>query len=471
MIQEDFDPLSTQAVLGTADPIQLLEYPGIGEILLVVIAVIFFLFLNAFFVASEFAIVKVRASQLHVDEDSSPSRRRKIETSKHVVKHLDAFLSANQLGITFASLALGFLGEPLVAKLLAPTLHSLGWFSDSIIRIISIVVAYSLFTFFHVVLGELIPKSIAIRHPLATTLATAPWLKAFYNSFYFVIHIFNATANFILKKCFNIDASQGHSVVHSADELVHLVEESERSQEVTETEAEISKNALELNDMCVLDILTPRSEIDELDINDPFEKNLELARNSRHTRFPLVEGHLDNAKGWLHVKDILKLVGQEKPDLMSLRRELKVVPDSMKLDTLLNFFLREQVHFAMVVDEFGSPQGLVFLDTVLEQIVGDDIQDEFDLDEARDFVNMGNNTYIANGAVTLYELEEYLPELDLDCPGISTLGGYITHELDHIPEEGEELHIGHYLATVTGSDGRRITQVRLTRDEALAQEA
>lgn len=463
-MHDDIDPHSILATLGAASN----DYPGLGDILLILAGIIFFLLLNAFFVANEFSAVRTRESQLvDQDADSASTRRRKGD-ARTIARHLDTYLSANQVGITLASLALGFLGEPLVASLVAPTLIKMGCTSEALVQGISLFLAYGLFTFAHVVLGELVPKSLAIRHPLSTALATAPWLRRFAKIFGFIINLFNHTANFILRKAFGIDPTQAAANPHSADEIAHLVDESERSQAVTETEAEISRNALELNDMSVKDILTPRSNIDVLDINDSFETNWNLVRTSRHTRFPLVNGHLDDVKGWVHVKDLLKLVGQEHPDLMSVCRELKVAPDSMKLDTLLTFFLTEHVHFALVVDEFGDAVGVVFLDDILEQIVGDDIQDEFDHDENREFVQVDKNTYIADGAMSLYDLEEYLPELDLDCPGISTLSGYITNELDHLPEEGEQLRIADFTASVTGTDGRRITQVRLVRDPAAA---
>ncbi|MCC8020702.1 MAG: hemolysin family protein [Akkermansia sp.] len=460
-MNEGTDPLSSQAASGAA----LFQFPGLGEILLFLAGIVFFLFLNAFFVANEFSSVRVRESQLLDNEDDSPRLRRRRARARDIVRHLDTYLSANQVGITFASLALGFLGEPLVERLVAPALYFVGMRNTWGIHIISLVLAYSLFTFAHVVLGELVPKSLAIRHPLPLALATAPWLQLFDRLLGPIINLFNGTANLILRKLFGIDPSQQASNPHSADELAHLVEESERSQALTETEAEISKNALGLNDKCVADILTPRNATDVLDIQTPFETNWERVCNSRHTRFPLVDGHLDNVLGWVHVKDLLKLAGRHSPDLMSVKRDIKVVPDSMKLDTLLNFFLKERTHFALVVDEFGDTLGVVFLDDVLEEIVGDDIQDEFD-DDVHEFLAMNDGTYIANGSVTLYDLEEYLPDLHIDCPGISTLGGYVTNELGHLPEEGETLETGHYTLSVTGADGRRVTQVKLVRQEA-----
>lgn len=458
----DIDPLSILASIGDAEIPD--TFPGLGEILLVLAGIVFFLLLNAFFVASEFSIVKVRESQLQSDDSEAKQIRHKLSTALSVVRHLDSYLSATQVGITLASLALGFLGEPLVVKLLAPTLKMTGWMSDTMIRMISMAVAYALFTFAHVVLGELVPKSVAIRYTYQTALFTAPILHGFYIAFKFVVSAFNGTANFILKYFLNINPDEIRHTVHSSDELALLVAESERSQEVTPTEAEISKNALELNEMCAKDILTPRSEVDVLDLEESYEANWEIARTSRHTRFPLVHGnHLDDVKGWVHVKDLLKQVGQANPDLMSIRRELKVVPDTMPLDTLLTFFLRERTHFALVVDEFGDSLGLVFLDDVLEQIVGEDIQDEFDQDDMREFVQTGPDDYVVSGAVTLFDLADYLPDLDLECPGVTTFGGYITHEQGHIPEEGEEVQIGRYLARVTGTDGRRVTQVRLKK--------
>ncbi len=462
----DLDPLSILAATGAAESPH--SYPGLGEIALVLTGIVFFLMLNAFFVASEFSIVKVRESQLQADEtDASRRMKRKLETALSVVRHLDSYLSVTQIGITLASLALGFLGEPLVASLLAPTLKLTGWVSETVINVVSMVGAYAFFTFAHVVLGELVPKSVAIRYTYQTAIFTSTILHWFYVIFRSlgIVAAFNGTANFILRYILHINPDEVKNPVHSSDELALLVAESERSQEVTPTEAEISKNALELNEMCVKDILTPRSEVDVLDLDKTYEANWELAQRSRHTRFPLVRGnHLDDVKGWIHVKDLFKLVGQYHPDLMSICRELKVVPDSMPLDTLLSFFLKERSHFALVVDEFGDSLGLVFLDDVLEQIVGEDIQDEFDQEETQEFVQTAPGIYIVDGSISLFDLEDYLPGLELECPGVTTLGGYMTHELGHIPNVGEELNLGAYLARVTSSDGRRVTQISLTKN-------
>jgi CBS domain containing-hemolysin-like protein len=222
-------------------------------------------------------------------------------------------------------------------------------------------------------------------------------------------------------------------------------------------------NALELNDRSVRDILVPRSRVEVLDINKPFDELLEQVLNSRHSRFALVSGHLDHAKGWVHVKDVLQMVHSGTRDIMVERRELKVVPETMKLDTLLEFFSKEHTHFALVVDEYGEAQGLVYLDDVLEEIVGNDIQDEFETEAARTFFKVAKGQFIASGSIALFDLEEELPqlgEIDKDS-GISTLSGYITDRLGHLPECDEQIRHRDYLFTVIGSDGRRVTQVRI----------
>ena len=438
------------------------EFPSVLEALLLVAGIIFFLLLNAFFVASEFAIVKVRPTQIEGELKDKPRRAR---TAKHVVDHLDGYLSANQLGITIASLALGFLGEPFVAALVGPALYSMDLpdFVKNAVPTISFIIAIISFTFLHVVIGELLPKSIAIRKPLGTTLALARPLHGFYVAFKWAIAILNGTANWILKKVFKIDPVAESEGVHSSEELAILVEESERQQEVTETEREILINALELNDLKVQDVMTPRSEVVFFDLEEPFESNLERAASTKHTRFPLVQGHLDNAVGLIHIKDLLTLTGESDPDLLRIKRELKIVPETMPLDVLLNFFLKERAHLAMVVDEFGDPSGLVFLDNVIEELVGD-IQDEFD-NESSAFTRVSNDEFIVEGALTLNELSDHVPVLELESGEVTTVGGYITQQLGHLPEPGEAIEIVGYEAKVTSTDGRRVGQVHFTRQE------
>lgn len=442
------------------------SYPSLSSIILFVLAIAFFLFLNAFFVANEFASARVRESQLlEGDESETKGQSKRRNKALHIVRHLDTYLSANQVGITIASLALGGMGEPFIESLIAPPLSYLCHLTPTVVSAVSYALAYSLFTFAHVVLGELVPKSLAIRKPLALALATAPGMTRFAKLSSPIVRLFNNTANGIAHYVFGVDPHYEPNAPHSAEEIAIIVEESGKSKAVTETEAEISKNALELNDRSVHDIYVPRSSIEVLDVNDGFAKNMERVINSPHSRFPLVQGHLDKVQGWLHVKDFLKMANTPNPDLMQMRRELKVVPETMKLDTLLDFFSKEHTHFALVVDEYGDSLGLVFLDDVLEEIVGDDIRDEFETEHNKDFFPNGEGRYTASGSLALFDLEEYLPELgEIETEGdVSTLGGFITEALGHMPACGESVTMRNYIFTVTGCDRRRVTQVSIRR--------
>ncbi len=455
------------SLLAATDHKVSMEFPTGMEFMLYILGIVFFLLLNAFFVAAEFAIVKVRPSQLEMTAKESG---RKLTTALRVVNNLDGYLSANQLGITISSLALGFLGEPFVVAMVAPVLHFAG-LPEPVIRGASLVLAIGSFTFLHVVVGELMPKSIAIRKSVATTILLAPPLHVFYKTFKIVIVFFNGTANFLLKNFCRIDPISEGEHSHTAEELALLVTQSGKTQEVTETEREILINALGLNELWVRDVMTPRNKVVILDADQPFEKVLEIAMKSKHTRFPLVKGHLDNAIGLIHIKDLFKLIKDPAPDLMRIKRELKIVPDTMPLDSLLRFFLKEHAHLAMAVDEFGTPAGIVFLDNVMEELVGD-IQDEFDTDRSA-FTKINDDEFVIEGAMTLNDLAGHVPELFLESGEVTTVGGYLTQQLEHFPEVGETLEILGYEARITSTDGRRVGQVhfqKLSTEEEAGEE-
>jgi CBS domain containing-hemolysin-like protein len=310
------------------------------------------------------------------------------------------------------------------------------------------------------VIGELLPKSVAIRRPLESTLVLAPPLRLFYVSTWFAIYFLQGTSNKLLKWIFRMDPAD-ESEVHSSEELALLVRESGDSEEVTKTERQILINALELNDLTVKEVMLPRSEAVALDMEKSFEDNLALAVRTKHTRFPLVRGHFDHTVGLIHIKDILRLIRDESPDLMKIKRELKVVPETMPLDGLLEFFLKERAHLAMVVDEYGDSAGLIFMDNIMEELVGD-IQDEFDNEEAG-YTKVNSDEFVVEGSFSVYELETILEDFELDVNEVTTIGGYITQQLERLPEPGETLRIDGYEAKVTSTDGRRVGQVHLRR--------
>lgn len=440
------------------------------EVIWRVSLVMFLVLLNGFFVAAEFAIVKVRESQLHEAADEGNVRAKFAQT---VTKHLDAYLSATQLGITLASIGLGMAAEPLLAQMLQPLLIMGGVESESAVRGIAFGVAFTMITFLHVVLGELTPKSLAIRKAFATTLWVCGPLHLFHVVLKPAIFVLNGTANWLLKVVFKLDPVGEGERVHSEEELKHIVAESQRSEEVTETEKSLVLNALSLNDRYVRDLMTPRRDVVSLDVDESFEVNLKLALESKHTRFPLVEGHLDKSVGLIHVKDLLRLVNAwdgkvEEVDLRKIKRELLVVPEMMSIDKLLRFFQEKHAHLALAVDEFGGGVGIVTMDNVVEEIVGD-INDEFDIVEKPKFVRLSEDEFEVEGSLNLYELNE-LTDLELESDEVTTIGGFVTHELGHFPALGESMEIGSYLVTTTGVEARRVVSLLFKRTVVVVDE-
>jgi CBS domain containing-hemolysin-like protein len=312
------------------------------------------------------------------------------------------------------------------------------------------------------------PKSIAIRKAVATTIMLGPPLHLFFKAFRYIISFFNSTANWLLKVLFRIDPISEGEHIHSAEELAVLVTQSGKSQEVTETEREILINALGLNELWVRDVMTPRNKVIVLDADAPFAEALDVAMRTKHTRFPLVKGHLDQAMGLIHIKDLFKAMRDPEPDLTRIKRELKIVPDTMPLDMLLKFFLKEHAHLALVVDEFGIPVGIVFLDNVIEELVGE-IQDEFD-NERSAFTRINPEEFIVEGSLTLNDLAGHVEELFLDSGEVTTVGGYLTQQLGRFPEVGETVEVLGYEAKVTSTDGRRVGQIHFRKLPEISEE-
>lgn len=416
--------------------------------------------LNGFFVACEFAMVKVRSSQLNA---LTNGRSVRTKIAKHIVSHISAYLPATQLGVTLASLALGWLGEPAIATLIYPGLSKMGITDTATIHTVAFGIAFMCITFLHIVLGELVPKNIAIHKPVFMAIWLSAPLHWFRIIFQPVTWALNVSANALLKHVFHITAAGESDMVHSEEELRLIVAESAKGKEVTPVGKELLMNVLDLRQRITREIMTPRGEVVFLDIEDSFETNLQKARDSTHTRFPLCKGHLDNLVGIVHIKDLLGLVLKElpNPNLLSIKREYLLVPEMMPLEKLLTLFLSKHAHLGTVVDEFGGTVGIVTLDNVLEEVVGV-IQDEFDTPDA-EFKKISANEFTVNGALGLYELND-LAKLDLSSSEVSTVGGYITYKLGHLPKVGEQVAIDGYIATVTQTDGRRVGQIHFKRN-------
>ncbi len=456
MVCDSFVFVMTFDILASA--VTALQWEDGGMIALKLIAIAILVFLNGFFVAAEFALVKVRASQIDalVEEGN-----RRAKTARHVVEHLDSYLSACQLGITLASLALGSLGEPYLAAMISPALAKIGITSEPLIRSISFIIAFTTITSIHITLGEQVPKILAIRKSLPAALWVAAPLRWFGTILRPAIWFLNGASNWMLRKFFRVEPASEHELAHSEEELRMIFAESAKADEVTTMGKEILLNALDLQKRVVRDIHTPRGDVVFLNTEDSFDENVKRAEDSRHTRFPLCRGHLDDTLGLVHIKDLLKLLREGgSPNIESIRRELHTVPEMMPLEKLLNYFLKSHSHIALVVDEYGGAVGIVTLDNVLEELVGE-IQDEFDTAKP-EMRKVTHDEFVVEGSLGLYELNDMLG-LDLESSEVSTVGGYITQLIGHLPIVGDRARIEDFEATVTKSDGRRVVEVNFKR--------
>jgi magnesium and cobalt exporter, CNNM family len=413
--------------------------------------------LNGFFVVAEFALVKIRDSQLNTLAAEGIKRAALV---KQIKNNLNAYLSACQVGITAASLGLGWLGEPFLARMLQPFFVLAGIESTAVIKSISFALAFSTITFLHIVLGEQAPKILAIRKAMPAALFVSGPLRLFYAIFMPAISFLNAASNWVLSHLLHVEPIAEGELAHSEEELRLIVRESEKSAEVTPLGRELVFNVLDLRDRVVRDIMTPRGEIVYLDLEDDFETNVKKAIESRHTRFPLCRENLDNTVGLIHIKELLPMMRDPHPDLLKIKRDLIPVPEMMPLEKLLKLFLGKHAHLALVVDEFGGTVGMVTMENVLEELVGD-IQDEFDF-EKEEFRKIGANEFSVDGALGLYELND-LAKLDLESADVSTIGGYVTHLLGHLPKTGEQVKIDDYLVTVSQADNRRVKQLHFKK--------
>jgi len=413
--------------------------------------------LNGFFVAFEFSIIKVRASQLdELAEEGNPRAR----FAKYIRAHLDAYLSATQLGVTVASLALGWLGEEFLAHLLEPFFALANTHSHVFVTSVSVALAFIGITFMHIVFGELAPKYTAIANPLSVSLRLVRPLGAFYFLFKPAIWLLHKSSNLLLRGMLRMKPIPATELAHSEEELRLILEQSEKSKEVSPLGRKLVLNVLDLRERVVRDIMTPRGDVVYLDLEDDFETNVKKALASRHTRFPLCRENLDNTIGLIHIKELVPMMRDPSPDLMRIKRDLIPVPEMMPLEKLLTLFLSKHAHLAIVVDEYGGTVGMVTLENVLEELVGD-IQDEFDTEKA-EFQKINANEFTVNGALGLYELND-LAKLELESADVSTIGGYVTHLLGHLPKQGEQVKIDNYLVTVSQTDARRVRQLHFKK--------
>ncbi len=405
--------------------------------------------LNGFFVAAEFAIVKVRPTQL----DPYVARgNRRGKLARHMVRHLDAYLSSTQLGITLASLGLGWIGEPAFAWLLAPVLNLIPGLSPALHHSISLTTAFLTITVLHIVLGELAPKSLAIRKPEPTSLWVALPLYVFYRATYPAIWVLNHAANAVLGLV-GIEPVAEAELAHDEEELRLLLASSASSQ-LSAQKRLLLGNVFELSEHNARQAMVPRADVVSLSTERSLEENLALARASGHTRFPLVRGELDEIVGLIHVKDLFR--HPDVTDLVEVRREIGFVPETLHLDQLLRRMRQSQSHMCAVLDEYGGVSGIVTLENVIEEIVGE-IQDEFD-EEPPELVKQGENLYLVAGAMLVDELESALG-IEFSERDEDTIGGVMLSEIGGRPQVGDRVELPPLTLEVKKVEGNRIREL------------
>lgn len=422
---------------------------------------LFFVALNGFFVAAEFALVKVRGSRI---EQLAREGSRAAPTVQHILRHLDLYLSACQLGITLASLILGALGEPAVSVLLIAAAEAMGFSVDpesSWVPIISIALAFTVITMLHMTVGEQAPKMWALRRAEGTSLWTGPILRVFAFVFGPFIMAINWISNGMLRMA-GLPADLGHESSHSAEEIRSIVSLSARSGHISDHSFELTENVFRMIELEVRHIIVPRVEILFLSLEHTLEENLEHIRTSGHSRFALCEVGLDTIVGMIHAKDVLNaMIRGETPNLRELTREPIFVPDTMSLSNFLLELQSKRQHCAIVLDEHGTTIGLAFREDALEEVVGP-LGDEFD-DEERDYAEVGKGVYEIRGRMSLPEVEDRLgfelPEDEREEQ--DTIGGHVTARLGRLPRKGDEVPVGPYLATVIDVSRRRVQRLRM----------
>jgi len=418
------------------------------------ILVVFLVLLNAFFVATEFALVKMRESRV---TQLVAEGNQKAQVVEHVIHNLDAYLSACQLGITLASLGLGWVGEPAVAHLFHPLFGLLGlpvaWQET-----LSFIIAFSIITFLHIVLGELAPKSLAIQRTEMVSLHVATPIRFFYKVMYPFIAFLNWSASKFLG-WFGVEVTN-HEEAHTEEEIRILVNESHKSGLIDHTELMLVDNIFDFSETMAREIMVPRTDMVVLNLRDTFEESVNLVKNGRYTRYPVVDGDKDHVVGSLHIKDLLTNVLQNTGgDLSQIMRPVVTVPETISISRLLTMLQKRRNQMAILIDEYGGTAGLVTLEDIMEEIVGD-IQDEFD--DERPEIEKQDDTYSFDGRVLLEEVNEYL-ELSLDDREVDTLAGWIYMQIDHPPKVGDTVRAKEYEFIVDEVDHFRITRVRVKK--------
>ncbi|MGN0904029.1 MAG: hemolysin family protein [Alphaproteobacteria bacterium] len=409
--------------------------------------------MNAFFVAAEFSIVKIRRSKL---EEMYHHGNKKARLAMTVTNSLDSYLSATQLGITLASLALGWIGEPALAVLIDPLFGPMFKDDPILLHSVSFAFAFTLITLMHVVFGELVPKSIAIQKTEAAAMFVVRPLYLFAKVFYPLIYIFDHLAALSLK-LIGIRPARDGEVAHSEEEIKLIASASQRGGIIDKTESEIIKNAVDFSDKIAREIMIPRQDMECLYLESSYDENMEEVRKTRHTRYPVCDEDKDNVIGMVHLRDIL--MNSAEKDLTKMLREVLFVPESLSVSEVLHTMKKRHIHMAIVIDEYGGTSGLISLEDVLEELVGD-IQDEHDGIGEAEAKLMEDGSYEFLGMTLLDEAMEYMGLHPLEEHEEDTIGGYVFGLLARKPKVGDVVECPLCSFEILEIDGFRVKRVK-----------
>lgn len=413
--------------------------------------------MTAFFVATEFAIVKIRATR--IDYLIETGNKKAIHVKK-ILDNLDGYLSACQLGITVTALGLGWLGEPTIMRILGPLFDQLE-IHATLASVISFATAFFIITYLHVVIGELAPKTIAIQKAETVVLLLAKPLIFFYKMMYPFIWLLNGSARLFIR-LFGFKPIDSHEVAHSEEELRIILSESYKSGEINQAEMTYVTNIFEFDERIAKEIMVPRTEMLCFYKEDSFTENINVVYDGQFTRYPVAEGDKDNIVGLVNIKEIFTKVQQEQPasSIEPYIRPIIHVSEATPIKQLLVKMQKERIHMAIVNDEYGGTAGLITVEDILEEIVGD-IRDEFDVHEMALIEKKTKDTIVVSGKLQLDEVNELLG-IELDTEDIDTIGGWIfTQNLD--AKKGTIVEFGDYQFTVNEVDGYQIKKITITK--------
>lgn len=424
-----------------------------------ILAVLALVVLNGFFVAAELALVRIRDTQL---EALAAKGNRRAKIARGIIENVNAYMGATQFGITLASMGLGVVIEPVFHRLLEPLYSLMRISSPETQRTIAIVVGFLVNSYLLIVAGELAPKAMAIRKTLETALFVASPLRWFYRLSYPFIWLLNYSAQWLVRQFGIADGSEAGRA-HSEEELRLLLSSAQKISGTTGPGRRVALNALDLRRRMARDVMRPRQEIVAFDTEAGIAECVEIAEKTRYSRFPLCrDGDLDRTLGVVHIKDLYAVRHrvQTGGELLRFARKLIYVPETAHLEKLLQMFLERKLHLAIVVDEYGGTVGMVTIENILEELVGQ-IQDEFDQENPL-LVRKNETTWEAAGALPLHELDEVLGE-PLREEGVTTVSGWVTHRLGGFPKAGDVLVVGASELRVEEMDGPRVAKLRITK--------